>query len=233
MSIRFVSTVFALIAFGLPLLSPTPSHASGPGAVVLHVVPANGLSCAGAPTQTDNIVTEAAADPDGPQYFVYVLGVPGALGPALGLGVAGFQFGIEYTADASALAVLGWHTCSDLDFKTPTWPAPDSGIALTWNPQSNCQREVLAGYFTVAAYAPASMAVVAHPTRGTIAMANCTTYTTTDADLVDLARVGWVSLGGGMRNGSADGCNPLLGPCTTVPTPTQPSTWGKVKSLYN
>ena len=90
---------------------------------------------------------------------------------------------------------------------------------------------VPAGYFTVSAYAPSSMALIPHPAAGSMKVANCGGEEAIIENYVKPARVGWVSMGGGIRGTSSDGCNPLLEPCDAV-TPTQPTTWGRVKALY-
>jgi hypothetical protein len=217
---------------------PAPSNDIAPmdNAILLHVAPASGTTCFNGPTSKDQIVTKADASASGIQYHVYVLGVPQVTNPNGNWGIAGMQFGIDYDKGkpgSEKLVVDDWHACSDLEFTGDNWPQTGSGDMVTWVSQENCQRAPLvpAGYFTVTAYAPSSMALIPHPVAGEIKMANCNAVEVAVESPVNLTRVGWVSMGGGIRGTSADGCNPLLEPCTAT-TPVRPTTWGKVKALY-
>ena len=205
-------------------------------AIVLHVAPDDHNTCYDAPTSGEQVVTRARADATGgARYNVYVIGVP-QISDNMTWGLAGMQFGIDYTRGkpgSEALIVHSWTSCSDLEFSGDNWPQSGTGNILTWVSPENCQVSsmVPAGYFTVSAYAPSSMALIPHPAAGSMKVANCAGAEAIIENYVKPARVGWVSMGGGIRGTSSDGCNPLLEPCDAV-TPIRPTTWGKVKALY-
>ena len=205
-------------------------------AIILHVAPDAQNTCYDAPTSSEQVITKASADPGGARYNVYVIGVPQA-SEVGSWGLAGLEFGIDYQGGApgsGALVVHSWTSCSDLEWSGDNWPNSGTGNMLTWVSPENCQLQqmVPAGYFTVSAYAPSSMALVPHPISAAFKVANCDGAEKVLENHVKPARVGWISMGGGKRGTGTLGCNPLLEPCDIAPTPAEPTTWGRVKALY-
>jgi len=186
-------------------------------------------ACSSAPRTTADVVTSAQARPEGASYFVYLLGtpVPSSLYVP---GLIGCQMGITYTQaqENPALVLESWHLCADLEFLGDEWPASGTGNTITW---TSCQRFHLgvAGYFVATAYAPAVISIVGYPATGLVKVANCEGA---EEEVVNVTRAGWVSMGGGAIGNDTDGCNPSLGPCADV-TPAMPTTWGRLKQLYN
>jgi hypothetical protein len=217
---------------------PPVSHAFEPrdNAIVLHVAPDDHNTCFDAPTSSEQVVTRAPADGSiGGRYNVYVIGVPKSDDNA-SWGLAGIEFGIDYSRGkpgSEALVVHSWTSCSDMEFSADNWPQAGTGNILTWVSPENCQTAMMvpAGYFTVSAYAPSSMALIPNPVSAAMKIANCDGVEAVIENYVKPARVGWVSMRGGLRNSSSDGCNPLLEPCDAT-VPVQPTTWGKMKALY-
>jgi hypothetical protein len=216
---------------------PIPrNYVPGDNAIVLHVAGDDHNTCYDVPTSSDQVVTRASADAGGgARYNVYVIGVPKA-DEEMSWGLAGIEFGIDYSRGepgSDPLIVQSWTSCSDLEFSGANWPQSGTGNMLTWVSPENCQTAgmVPAGYFTVSAYAPSSMVLIPHPVSGFAKVANCGGAEAVIENYVKPARIGWVSMGGGIHNASSAGCNPLLEPCDAV-TPVQPTTWGKVKTLY-
>ena len=206
-------------------------------AILLHVASDDHNTCYDAPTSSEQVVTRAPANAaGGARYNVYVIGVPKS-DENTSWGLAGMEFGIDYSRGkpgSEALVVHSWTSCSDMEFSADNWPQAGTGNILTWVSPENCQTSMMvpAGYFTVSAYAPSSMALVPNPVSAAMKIANCGGAEAMIENYVKPARVGWVSMGGGIRNSSAEGCNPLLEPCDATTVPVQPTTWGRVKTLY-
>ena len=208
---------------------PTPSSA-----VMLHIAPVGDplTACTSGPSSTGEIVTEAVARGDGTaDYFVYVLASP-ANWPEDGL--KGVQLSIDHTGSTepnSTLRIFEWRTCSDAEWPDDTWPDSGGGNTLTW---ISCQfDQVLAvGTFLVSAYAPSSMSIAGYPATGVVKTANCDAAETVTQQTIGFDRVGWVSMGGASKGLDRNGCNPMVESCVPGLVPIQPTTWGRVKSLY-
>ncbi|HEX7879850.1 MAG TPA: hypothetical protein VF720_10595 [Candidatus Eisenbacteria bacterium] len=155
----------------------------------------------------------------GPFYYAYVLAAKGNL-PDL----AGVQFGIRYENgcvngrnDNQQVDVLAWTLCGSLEFTTPgfySWPGPNSGTTITWDPGPRCQvgETAVAGYFYVACYGAAdTMRVIPRPVDGLAAVAQCNSNVTN----LPVASLGSAVFSPG---GSVAGCNPCNGPCSPPPT---------------
>ena len=216
---------------------PPPPPAPGTSAVMLHVGPAVSSDnvCTTGPHSADEIVTEAIAKSDGSaQYSVYVLASPRVVANGLD-GLKGVQIGIDHsgsTTPPTDLRIWDWHTCSDAEWPTDTWPNSGAGNTITWV-SCNFAPLLTVGAFTVTAYAPASMAIAGYPATGLVKTANCNAAEEVANDTVGLDRVGWISMGGAARGLDRNGCNPAIESCVAQPVvPARPTTWGKVKSLY-
>jgi hypothetical protein len=75
------------------------------------------------------------------------------------------------------------------------------------------------------------MSIVPFPNTGEIKVANCSGSESVVEQVLPQSRAGWISLGGAMLGSQSGGCNPLLEPCLGS-TPTNTTTWGKIKTLY-
>lgn len=179
--------------------------------MLLHIgAPTGKNPCGSGPVSCHDIVTAAPGDPTGDTgYFVYVL-VRNADSTGTQT-LAGVQFGIEYEGGpGTGIQVNDWQDCGSLEFPSSAWPASGSGNLLTWSPVSDCQTAelVVAGYFYVTPYSPATMRLVPRPGDGLAAVATC------DIAVTDVypRRLGWVSFGAASRAGDDDGFNPCLEP---------------------
>ena len=117
-----------------------------------------------------NSSTQTLSTPDGPFYYVYVLG--------------GIEFGIDYSggfAPAGGLRpidVFDWTLCASQEFPTAGWPGPGSGNVIIW-PIVGCNLPEpdfvfkVAGYLYMGAYDPSSMSVVPHPSSGKAQVSDC------------------------------------------------------------
>jgi hypothetical protein len=218
---------------------PPPTYPTIPPqdpAVMLHVTAAGGaFPCFAAPTEATDIVTAAEAEADGSaHYYVYLLGSP--RGGEYTWGLAGMQLGIRYDQGHGGIPPIkldDWHYCSDLEFSGDLWPRSGSGNTLTWVAPENCQYApiVTAGFFELTAYSAGAISIIPSPYTGEIKVANCGGAETALEQALPLTRAGWVALGRGLSTEGTGGCNPLLAPCAG-PTPTLPTTWGKIKTLY-
>jgi len=224
-------------------LAAFPPIVTKSSAVMLHIASpvSSGDACALALASSTDIVTRANASRDGSaRYFVYLLaspeqvvGAPEEEQP----GLAGLQIGIDYKDrkdPQDGLHIFDWHSCSDLEWRQDTWPQPGSGNTITWVAPENCNKKpiVVAGYFYVAAYSPSFLAVTGYPTTDLVKTASCKAAESIPDHTIGLDRVGWVSLGGGAIGADTDGCNPLLEPCAVQPVPTNPVSWGQLKSKF-
>lgn len=221
----------------VPPGTPTgpPAKPKTPPAVLLHVAPVTESACSNGPSDPNEIVTQASASPEGTPYHVYLIGAPeGADSPETVYGITGLQMAIRYdahTRPGQGIQIMNWTRCSDLDFPGDTWPASESSNTITWS-IDNCQQRqiVVAGYFDVVAYGPSALTIAPFPPSGMVKLARCGGVEVVSE--IDPARIGWVSVGGAAQGFDTDGCNPLVEPCISVPTPTQTSTWGRMKNLY-
>lgn len=77
--------------------------------------------------------------------------------------LAGVTFGIEYS---DCIRLPDWAACGDFELPDPSWPASETGAAVTWVEAETTQ---LVDIYWFAGYSyglPASFELVAHPTGG-------------------------------------------------------------------
>ena len=231
----YVSSKTGIIKYdNKPGPPPPPPH---PPAMMLHVGPVAraALGCETVPENPAHLVTKGTLDAAGRAvFFVYILGTPETrYGSG---GILGMQLGLEYTQRGASpeLNLQGWNVCSALDFPQDDWPASGTGNTITWV-RCPYKEVTLAGYLYLSAYTPTAMSIVGFPTpdprnpaNGKAKMSGCAATEI----ILPKSRLGWVSFGGGGRNGDIDGCNPVLEPCDAGPVTVQPTTWGRIKSQY-
>ena len=220
--------------FDLAPVAPAPRPTP---ALLLHIAEKTGVStaCSSAPDSASQVVTSAVAKPDGSaEYFLYLLASPTGReheDPS-GTGLTGIQLGIEYDQSGAAgegIEIVDWRSCSGLEWKDDPWPASASGITQTW---VDCQYDnlVVAGYFDVIAYSPSIFSIVGWPHTAMVKTAGCDAAEQVLEEL-SLDHVGWVSLGGAVRAGDNNGCNPSIAPCAGA-VPVHKTTWGTMKSMF-
>ncbi len=176
----------AVVVVLLPLLSLVPAAAlAGPvsnAAIALHLMSPTGKSvCTRTGTKPicSQIVTRGDLLPS--SYFAYVLVTDGSVSE----GVAGLQFGVSYAAASEmGVDVYAWTSCADLQFAMDGWPASGTGIVLTWDSTTNCQRYTpsgdslgvvaTVGFFYVTAYSADTLRVTTWPADGMAMVASCT-----------------------------------------------------------
>jgi DNA-binding beta-propeller fold protein YncE len=219
-------------------LSPLDPYPRPNPAILLHIGNRTEMSaaCSSAPESVSQIVTSAIASPDGSAtYFLYLLASPSGRDSttlAGSFGLTGIQLGIEYNESAApgqGLEILDWHSCSSMEWSDDNWPASGYGITQTWDP---CREGdlVVAGYFDLIAYSPSTFAIVGWPHTALVKTAGCDVAEQVLEEL-SLDHVGWVSLGGAVKAGDDDGCNPVVNPCTGS-VPVHKTTWGNIKSMF-
>ena len=205
--------------------------------MLLHVGPvvAARVGCASAPSTPEDVVTMGQANSDGSAlYFVYVLATPGNQTDPIGL--SGVQLGIEYTESplpTEGLKIFGWSRCAGTEFTGDNWPASGTGNTIVWG-KDNCEPGpiAVAGYFYVGAYSPSTMSIVGWPATGLVKTADCLGAEAVFDDTLSTAQVGWVSLGGAVKGQDSDGCNPAVEICNDEGVAVQPTTWGRLKTLF-
>lgn len=168
---------------------------------------------------------------EGPFFFVYLISCNGAENP----GTAGLECGIQYpggfsaTGGFSPINVFSWNLCADSQAPVG-WPNSEGSNLLSWLP-INCQQNRsepadpgsvigIAGYFYLAAYAPAPMTITPRFDTGQSRVFRC------DASVVDLidhvpSRWGQAGFGG------VGGYNP----CLQGVVPTRQVTWARLKAF--
>jgi hypothetical protein len=204
-------------------------------AIALHITaPVSKDVCLvpGLTAQTMHVTEPNLSTPSGPFYFTYLLVCNGSDST----GIRGMEMGIDYqgafapTGGAFPISVFEWHLCGDLEFSFGDWPAPQSSNLITWT-TAHCQIEqsepgvprtviAIGGYFYMGAYGPSQMSVIPRPVSGFAKVADCV------AREDDITNAFPSHLG--IAGFAMEGYNPC-----GAPTPTLPSTWGNVKSLYN
>ena len=137
-------------------------------------------------------------------------------------GVGGVSFGVELGPSTFA----GFESCADMELPSEGWPASGTGNQLTWNVDTNCQRnsgsdgvKAIIGAFFVFAYADSDYVKIT--SNNTVAQPK---LSVTDCSGVESE----ILAPGGML-----GFLSLLGfnPCLDS-TPVEPSTWSKIKARY-
>lgn len=153
--------------------------------------------------------------------FVYVLVAKGNQPDLLSI-----SFAIEYqdncsgdVLDGKRVDIFSWNSCADAQLATPLpqWPAPRSGMFLSWAGATGCRTAPLTigGYFYMSAYEPDTLQVtVNHPNPGFSASVLDCNIATTYLAQSDLGSVCFSS------GGISAGCNPCDGPCAP-PLPAQ------------
>lgn len=204
--------------------------------ISLHISSHNAkVNCTNPPSMTNStMVTEVCGAP-GTVYDVWFLVCNGSDST----GIAGMEFGINYNGlESMGLDVSSWLSCGDLEFPQgdgvpggiADWPEAGSGNIITWDRLLNCQIEnseplvpntviAVGGVMTVVAYGPDQLLITPRPVSGFAKVANCNAT----EDRLD----GLVP----SHLGIAGFCMPGYNACA-LPTPTESTTWGRVKQQY-
>jgi hypothetical protein len=145
--------------------------------IMLHVVAADpegsGTPCSLLPTPCEagqgTFTTEAPlSTPEVPYYYAYVVVTNYTPGP----GFRGVQYGIEYDGDPlSGVDILDWTSCSLLEFPMDGWPAPGTGNLQTW--YCTTSGMTVAGWFTISAFGPDVLDLVARQVDDALKVADC------------------------------------------------------------
>jgi len=233
---RLVPLLLAVLTLVLPGFAR-----AGQSTIFLNVTEGTTPECATPPAPGAVQVTADFPAGSGPRsYTVYLLGSGETPVYEAFNGLTGFQFGIEYTEHTfhhTGMVVTDWHYCSLLEWRPDNWPASGSGNTLTWSTTPNtCQREpvVAGGYFTVTVYGASTMSITPYPVTGLAKVANCSGAERVVEIPVGKKGLGWVAIGGALKNGEAGGCNPLVATCnqTSAPDPDQKS-WSSIKNRFH
>ena len=191
------------------------------------------------PTTAANVVTSVPAPvpAESTLYPIYLLASSKVAGGYI-QEFRGARFGIQYDVAQGdqGLDVVSWTSCGYLNFPGDDWPSSGSGGSFVMSdPQAECGDSlmVLVGYFWVEVHGPATMQLVDWPYYGgqPIQIATCPNHVY-QMETLPQSRCGWISVGGAAIGTDSDGCNPMLGPCGPEPTPTIPTTWGKIKTRF-
>ena len=174
-----------------------------------------------------NFVTTASGAPTS-TYDMYLVLANG--NPANGY--AGAEFGINYDTGSGSGLFLTWSACSDLEFPTPTWPAPNEGNVVTWSSAINCQNtdvagegtQAIGGFFYVYVYSEGVFEYIPRPASGKMAVAACTSAETviTSGNAAHAA-----------FHSTKTGCNPCTDAPCAHPVPVENTTWGGVKKQFS
>jgi len=142
------------------------------------------------------------------------------------LGIAGAQFGVDYTgATGQGCDVSGWTSCADLQFPMDGWPAAGTGNLLTWEPSLNCQGDmtnytpILVGVFQITSYGSDTFSITPRPNDGKAKVADCNAAED-DLTAKTPSRLGVASFGGTGYN-----------PCSAI-VPVKATTWGNLKRMF-
>lgn len=217
----------ALIVVGVVLGAMPPAHAGTFDAmpkILIHVGPpsrSGGCQTGILPDCQSATVTAGLSGANGPFYYAYLVV---ALGRAANL--AGLQCGINYQdgqpggmSDGSGIDIFSWTRCADAEWATSgqsAWPAPGTGIIITWDRTRHCQtgQTAVAGYFYMAAYSEDVLQVTRRPVDTRAAVISC--------EAVELTLRGQDLGSARFTSGSTRGCNPCLNRCPDPPTPPPP-----------
>jgi hypothetical protein len=175
-------------------------------------------------------VEPTLSTPEGPFYFLYVMGCN-----YLDRGLGGIEFGINYpggyepAGGLQPICVFDWTLCADLEFPSTGWPAPGGGNLITWS-TANCGPDVqpewfimykVAGFFYLGAYSPAQFTITTRPVSGLFKVADCA------AVELDLTHDGYARGIAGFGNTS------LAWPgCYSQGLPVESTTWSGIKALH-
>jgi len=194
-------------------------------AIALHIASREGSKdCSPGITDPRDIVA-SVGDPG--EYRVYVLATPTVWLDQEREGITGIQFGVNAKSKRS-VAIEAWHRCAPLDFPMAGWPDEGEGDTITW-PKTSCQSDdlVVAGWFEVSVLSPTYLEVIGYPVTGLSKMADCNGAEQGAGGTLSPSRLGRVAFGE-----ASEGCNPVLEPCSSTPTATQPTTWGRLKNRF-
>ncbi len=152
--------------------------------------------------------------PGGPNNFVAIY--VGSAQPRL-LDMMAVDFGIIY---GSALRLVSWHCCGDLEFVTGEWPLSESGDSVVWaTPQTG--PVVLVGWFQIDVDRSSTawhawFFLEPHPDFG-------------GPRITDWQNNMDILLSPASANLFGD---PGSNPSVCVPTPVRSESWGRIKALY-
>jgi hypothetical protein len=218
-------------------------HNGQEGAMVaLHAQPHNtkGIQCTGiSPTLPCDQFVDTWPLHSGADVYMMIAEADSALG------ISGVSLGVLYSAydtdiDNQGCDVYGYTFCSDLQYtNSPSGGAVDEfpysggGNRLIWVRTTNCQRNVVAPY-GVQAVACVFYVYAWSPDNFIVDM-NRNLQTGPEFQMVDcpgpaLSDVPWPEHAGVLAFG---GTGAEYNPCTDIPTPTENTTWGKLKNQYN
>ncbi len=183
----------------------------------------------GAPTPLDyTIVDEVPSFSPGDQFSVWVLVCNGSDST----GVSAIEYGLDYDgAPNSGVDIASFTDCSDLSYPMDFWPEPGTGTVNIWDRYSNCKTVdsqpyvrntvlAIAGMFNVTVWSPDQFALTVRPVSGVASVVGCDLFQDN------------IAPGTPSHLGIAGFGAPGYSPCST-PTPTEPTTWGKIKTQYN
>lgn len=222
---------FVLLAMLLSLAGATGAMAVEFPTVALHVNSVIGKNqCTAIDPLCDEIVTNGPVVDGSPDasYNVYMMANINQ-----GEAVRGVELGIWYIGEfddsnlTEGINVLSWTSCSDVEFPSADWPAPNSVNTITFSPSACDARPdsttnvAILGNFYVTAYSSSLMQTIPRPNNGKYTISDCSggeiPMTWPDA-------AGWVSFG---SRPEGMGCIPCVAPCTSVPV--EANTWGNIK----
>ncbi len=181
-----------------------------------------------------------------PNYaWLLVDGVPDGSGPGAPGGIGGIQFGLDYPATVS---VGTWTGCTGgTEIPEPDWPASGSGYATQWSGGCRMVTEnpdglTRIGFLVVDAGSDGTLSVACDPRIGRCDVADCQAAIFSLCPSYEYG-VGDTSPGGtdGVVVCGFDGCADCcfdwyfgtidVGDCREVPT--ERTTWGGLRSLYD
>jgi hypothetical protein len=180
------------------------------------------------PTSNHNIQEELCSAPD---YWAYVLVCNGSdINPNNpgwpGSGVGGAEFGLQH----AGLTITSTAFCSDQQFTEPGYPNSGTGILSAFDVINNCQSDqadigvpnsviAILEVHEVVASGPAQLVITPRPGSGFAKVADCGAA----EDDITASVPSHLGIGGF--------CDTGYDPCF-APTPTEETTWGGVKSLF-
>ena len=205
-------------------------------AIAVHLVPwAKSLDVCTEPYRptSNHNINEQVGDCGATDYWAYVLVCNGSdINPNdpqwPGTGVGGAEFGLNYGPN---LTLGSMNYCSDLNFAEPGFPStPNTGVLAIWDSGANCQSQqadigvpnsviAIVGAVQVTANGPDQLQVIPRPTSGVAKVADCAAA----EDDITSKTPSHLGIGGF--------CDTGYDPCF-APTPTEETTWGGVKSLF-
>jgi hypothetical protein len=222
-------------------VNPRTSGTVGPNAnakIVLHLLtPTTKSECTrtSATPPCNAIVTQGSLYPA--VYYAYVLVVDAFTSGSNWSGVAGVEFGIQYTGpgagDGMGIDIYSWNLCATTESPMGPWPNSGSGNRLLWDLSTTCKTTepggpgtgVTAnfGYFYLGAYTPGVASVTPAPS-GAARVIDCHGLENTVSSGGTRSLSGLGSAGFGSQTG--------YNPCG-FSVPIRPTTWSGVKTFFN